>query len=344
MKKKLFSILALLLGLMSGMSLTAYADNTETLLTTITLGGEPWSLQPVYTESGRATLETSGNVEEGWVCPEINGWSNSSPLAIGSVTINPAEGYTITKVVFWDYDMDDGYYNALTDNASPFTCYMKSSQRSLNEDMSSPNGYAIAKIEVYGYAPTVASYNVTANLASGAYWATFYSNAGNYQASEGTQVFTVHLEGTGIKMNEVGDRIAKSGEGVVLKKTTTGNFTMTLTETAPAGDFSSNSLKGTMTEINTTGANNYYVLGNGTNGVGFYKLASDGTIGANKAYLTYSGELSRGFFGFGDPTGIDNANVNHNANENIYDLQGRRVAQPTKGLYIVNGKKVFINK
>ena len=134
---------------------------TETLLTTITLGGEPWSIQPVYTESGRATLETSGNVEEDMVCPEIYGWSNSSPLAIGSVTINPAEGYTITKVVFWDYDEDDGYINALTDNASPFTCYLKGSMRSLNEDMSSPNGYAIAKIEVYGYAPTVAVTGVT---------------------------------------------------------------------------------------------------------------------------------------------------------------------------------------
>ena len=143
-------------------AVTGAMAQTETLLTTITLGGEPWSsLQPVYTESGRATLSTSGTVEEGMVCPGINRWSNSSPLAIGSVTINPAEGYTITKVVFWDYDEDDGYIKALTDNASPFTCYLKSSQRSLNEDMSSPNGYAIAKIEVYGYAPTVAVTGVT---------------------------------------------------------------------------------------------------------------------------------------------------------------------------------------
>jgi uncharacterized protein YlzI (FlbEa/FlbD family) len=26
----------------------------------------------------------------------------------------------------------------------------------------------------------------------------------------------------------------------------------------------------------------------------------------------------------------------------MYDLQGRRVAQPTKGLYIVNGKKYIV--
>ena len=192
---------------------------------------------------------------------------------------------------------------------------------------------------------TPTTYNVTANSASEAYWATFYSNAGNYQAPDGTQVFTVSLAGTGITMNEVGDRIAKSGEGVVLKKTTTGNFTMTLTETAPAGDFSSNSLDGTMTLIETTGANNYYVLG-GKNGAGFYKLSNtSGTIGANKAYLTYSDPtLAREFFLFDEATGIEMPTVEGNDFDGtVYDLQGRRVQNPTKGLYIVNGKKVFIN-
>ena len=54
---------------------------------------------------------------------------------------------------------------------------------------------------------------------------------------------------------------------------------------------------------------------------------------------------ARGFFTLDDDdnttTGIDNVNVNLNDN-NVYDLQGRCVAQPAKGLYIVNGKKVII--
>ena len=189
-----------------------------------------------------------------------------------------------------------------------------------------------------------ASYNGTTNQAGDAFWSTFYSEAGNYQAPEGTQVFAVNLDGTTITMIPIEDRIAKSGEGVVLKKTTTGNFTMTWTATAPAGDFSGNNLDGTMTQINTTGANDYYVLGNGSGGVGFYKLAESGTIGANKAYLTYSGTLARGYFLFGDATEIS-ATLNDNGEmtkEKCYDLQGRRVAQPQKGLYIVNGKKVVI--
>ena len=40
-------------------------------------------------------------------------------------------------------------------------------------------------------------------------------------------------------------------------------------------------------------------------------------------------------------TGIKNVNVNVNDNC-YYDLNGRRVAQPTKGIYILNGRKVVI--
>ena len=215
--------------------------------------------------------------------------------------------------------------------------------------------YEAAKrtISVSAYA-----YDVTANLANGAYWATFYSNAGNYQAPDGTQVFAVTLNTTTaeITMTEISDRIAKSGQGVVLKQETTSSdatttITMTLTATVPAGDFSANSLQGTMTSITNPDYGHIYVLNKGTQGVGFYKLSDGGTIGANKAYLqTTSG--AREFFLFDEATGIES--IDHSPltiDHSVYDLQGRRVAQPTKGLYIVrsaegrlqgkNGKKVI---
>ena len=209
-----------------------------------------------------------------------------------------------------------------------------------------------------------ATYDATANLANGAYWATFYSDAGNYQAPEGTQVFAVKLTGTAIEMTEITDRIVKSGEGVVLKQATessTATTTITLTKTDSGNNTSyANSLTGTMTDITNPG--NAYVLGNGSNGVGFYRLASDGTIGANKAYLTYSGSEAREFFGFDEATGIKS--IDHSPltiDHSVYDLQGRRVANGQssmvrsalplgsskngqslkKGLYIVNGKKVI---
>ncbi len=46
-------------------------------------------------------------------------------------------------------------------------------------------------------------------------------------------------------------------------------------------------------------------------------------------------------FSFNEATGISNVNVNHNSNS-YYDLQGRRVETPRKGLYINNGKKMVV--
>ena len=44
-----------------------------------------------------------------------------------------------------------------------------------------------------------------------------------------------------------------------------------------------------------------------------------------------------------EPTGISATQMNNEiVNSDVYDLLGRKVAQPTKGLYIVNGKKVIV--
>ena len=184
--------------------------------------------------------------------------------------------------------------------------------------------------------------DVTANEgATSEFWATFYSNGMNYQAPLGTQVFKVALAGSAITMTEITDRIVKSGQGVVLKKTTSGSITMTPTSSNSSDDYSGNSLVGTMTNITNPG--DAYVLSKKNGVVGFYKLSSGGTIGANKAYLV-SGAGAPEFFSLdGETTGVNEVRGKmEDVSGEYYDLQGRRVSQPTKGLYIVNGKKVVI--
>ena len=46
-------------------------------------------------------------------------------------------------------------------------------------------------------------------------------------------------------------------------------------------------------------------------------------------------------YGYAVPTGINSIkSADANTDGNYYDLQGRHVEKPTKGIYIVNGKKV----
>lgn len=86
------------------------------------------------------------------------------------------------------------------------------------------------------------------------------------------------------------------------------------------------------------------------NPIGFYKVKSTVTaIPGNKAFLvlTSSEAQAKGFvltFDDGSTTGIETIESSKNSTEDgvYYDLQGRRVENPTRGVYILNGKKVVI--
>ena len=92
----------------------------------------------------------------------------------------------------------------------------------------------------------------------------------------------------------------------------------------------------------------YVLMNDATNGLGFYLTTTTSfTVGANTAYLpsNFDGKSARSFFSlFNDEaTSIKNLTPALSEGEGVvYNLRGQRVAQPTKGLYIVNGKKVVI--
>lgn len=208
----------------------------------------------------------------------------------------------------------------------------------------------IDNITVYYKEPIINStMEVAANYADGFYWTTFYSYASNYQAPEGTQVFQVNLDGTKVTMIPIEDGIVNRCQGVVLKSNT-GNITMEKTDDESTDSYAYNSLWGTSSEITNPSPGNVYGLSyKSSAGVAFYKLKSTGTIGANKAYLKVNSNASaHEFFTFDideTATGVDSINAQENEENvdvKIYDLQGRRVANPGKGIYIVNGKKVLM--
>lgn len=116
-----------------------------------------------------------------------------------------------------------------------------------------------------------------------------------------------------------------------------------------------NLLVGTATEqeFSATGKK-FYVLANGDQSIGFYKQGTRGgasiKLPAHRAGLSLDESIARSkealFFDFdaarGNTTGIENvSNAKQPQEDVVYDLQGRRVANPTHGIYIINGKKVI---
>ncbi len=90
-----------------------------------------------------------------------------------------------------------------------------------------------------------------------------------------------------------------------------------------------------------------YVLAEKNDKIGFYKLGNGVIVPAGKCYLEIKKSTSAPdylAFYFGDETtGINDVRSKvADVRGEVYDLQGRKVAQPTKGLYIVNGKKIVI--
>ena len=154
-----------------------------------------------------------------------------------------------------------------------------------------------------------------------------------------------------VKLTKVSKATANTAVVLYANINTSTSYTVQTAKAAETSETSDN-VDGNKLHISdgtvTGNGSTIYVLANKEQGVGFYQLANDVTIPADKAYLKISGNTLQApaFIGFGDDTtGISKelrVKSEEFATAQYYDLQGRRVAQPSQGLYIVNGKKVVI--
>lgn len=170
MKRKISKIIisflltmAMVVGLMSGISLTAYAAPTEELLTTITAVGTSnattaTSANVSYSTEDIATLTFSQVTPDGYgrvsYVPTWGWWGYGITL-----TVTPADGYTITKCVFYD-DQN----RTATDSEAPFVVETTEEDKTPKVNGTPILAYTskgIKKIEVYGYAIPSHSHNFT---------------------------------------------------------------------------------------------------------------------------------------------------------------------------------------
>lgn len=206
------------------------------------------------------------------------------------------------------------------------------------------------------------------------YWATFSNPTNDVTLSVPSEsgrtlnVYNATVSGGKMTLTQRNNQVAKE-EGVLLKTdgeyvNAKANKTNELTKVSSDDNHLVATPAETQTVTAAAGCKLYRLTYNNATTkerLGFY-LSSDGTslkATPGKAYLKVSEDeakdpssaaLARSFvFGGGnETTGIDEITImgtdvqRHGTIEGIFDLQGRKISNPTKGIYIKNNKKVVI--
>ena len=214
------------------------------------------------------------------------------------------------------------------------------------------------------------------------YWATFSNLKNDVTLSVPSElnrtlnVYNATVSGGKLTLTQRSDDQVAKGEGVLLK--TDGEYVNAKAHETPGlqkVSSNENNLVATQAETQIVTAETGYRLyrltyKNDTNkeGLGFYlgvdkaNNSYDGTrlkatpgkaylkVSENEAKAPSSAALTRSFvFGGGsETTGIEGITImgtdvqRHGTIEGIFDLQGRKISNPTKGIYIKNNKKVII--
>lgn len=155
----------------------------------------------------------------------------------------------------------------------------------------------------------------------------------------GVEVYTVAFEDGKAKLTSISD-VIPANVGVVVKAAQgTYNFNITTTE-----NVATSALSGVPNTENVASESAAFILANGKHGVGFYKLSSaNRTIHGFRAFYTAPAEAQAvsAFLLEDKVTGIEEIETSADKAP-IYDLSGRRVAKAEKGVYIQNGRKIFV--
>jgi len=340
-----------------------------------TMGGLPalWAVYDIWDKNGNKMSEYS--IEDYWYW-NADKTAKITGKAKNSLTAEEVAQYTIQNVL-----AGDGSNNAETGVWNPLPLVEKTEAPVLNTFNNtvtwSAVDYAICYVvTVNGKAVAFPTETCISGLQEGDV-VTVQSVNENGGLSEMSQAITVSSTVTTVTTTAIGwttvclayDAVvpegtkayyisAKDDESVTLTPITQIPAGEGFIFNAEAGDYEfaaattqtaaiNNLLVGTATET-AVAANSIYVLDKINDTTVGMRLYSGTTIAAGKAYLPKTGNDSRSLrlVIADDATGIvsiENGKLNiENGAGAWYDLQGRQVAKPQKGLYIVGGKKVIL--
>ena len=281
--------------------------------------------------------------------------NTNSYVNVASMLTKDNQGQKDAYEIYTTEDAFGGGYNATNDSTTMFV--MSSSKSTGYKLLNAANGYNYDTYE------GVATWY--GNTDAGNYWqfikvtavpltiaANDYTTLClpfNVKLPENSTVKAYYASaaaGAVLKLTEI-TGIIPANQGVILQNTGDAEAVINLIITTDeATTLTGNKLVGVTAKRDGYDALSNYVLAEKNGTTGFYK-AKFTAITANKAYLPVANvQNAQGVmmaFSFGDEvTGIDNVNAAAPAAKKYYDLQGRRVLYPAKGIFVTeDGQKVL---
>ena len=157
------------------------------------------------------------------------------------------------------------------------------------------------------------------------------------------KAYTASVAGSTVTLTEVDDIPANTG--VVLKgDVKTHNIPVINSSSTAQGDLTGNT--SAATAYNAFSGYDLYMLALNGAGKAQFTLVNEGSIAAGKAFLKLAHADARELnvvFADDEATGVADVRCKMADGRNdFYNLNGQKVLNPTKGLYIVNGKKYVI--
>ncbi|MBO5549784.1 MAG: BACON domain-containing protein [Prevotella sp.] len=194
----------------------------------------------------------------------------------------------------------------------------------------------VEAIKAEGYCTTLTQSAVI----TAAKYATFYSISALDFTGTGITAYTATDNETSVTLNEITSGKVPAYTPVVLYNADADGTAINVPVIASATSVGDNDLR----ISSGKDVNNMYVLAKKPT-IGFYPWNGTTDLSAGKVYLQAKASYgAREFLGFSeDVTAIESLKTQSAAKGEYFNLAGQRVAQPNKGLYIVNGKKV-VNK
>lgn len=161
-----------------------------------------------------------------------------------------------------------------------------------------------------------------------------------YYASE------INDDNSSVTLTPVDNKTTWGYQGYVLRGAA-GSYDIPVIEESEAAYPSDNLLKATSdyaADLNVVAGKNRYIFAKNGSNIGFYRLGSAYTLAAHRAYLEIDDTSAAArvslLFSDDETTAVQTIEaIERPQSDKIYNISGQQVVKPTRGLYIINGKK-----